>query len=110
MDGVIESGETSVDESMLTGESLPVSRGPGEQVHGDDQWQWQPIVVARGVGQGTLLQQIAGQVAQTQRSRADSAPGRSRFGGVRAGGGGCGSGDSSGWLALGSAPLGARLG
>ena len=34
VDGVIESGESQVDESLVTGESLPVARGPGERVIG----------------------------------------------------------------------------
>src|SRR5262249_53343322 len=34
VDGVIEEGQSALDESMLTGESLPVEKGPGEQVIG----------------------------------------------------------------------------
>ena len=112
VDGVIESGETSVDESMLTGESLPVSRGPGEQVHaGTINGNGSLIVVARGVGQGTLLQQIAGQVAQTQRSRAPIQRLADRASAVFVPAVvGAALVTALAWLALGSAPLGARLG
>lgn len=71
VDGVIESGESAVDESMLTGEPLPGNRGPGDRVHaGTINGNGSLIVVAQQVGQRTLLQQIAQQVTQAQRSRA----------------------------------------
>jgi Cu+-exporting ATPase len=71
VDGVIESGESALDESMLTGEPLPNQRGPGERIHaGTLNGNGSLIVVAQQVGQKTLLQQIAQQVSQTQRSRA----------------------------------------
>ncbi len=71
VDGRIESGESAIDESLLTGEPLPQSRGPGERVHaGTLNGNGSLIVVAKQVGKDTLLQQIAQQVAQAQRSRA----------------------------------------
>ncbi|PXX98475.1 heavy metal translocating P-type ATPase [Halomonas sp. LBP4] len=44
-DGVIEDGESSLDESMLTGEYLPVARRPGETVTGGSQNVESPLVV-----------------------------------------------------------------
>ena len=71
VDGVIEQGESAIDESMLTGEPLPASRHAGERVHaGTVNGNGSLIVKALRVGSQTLLQQIALQVAQAQRSRA----------------------------------------
>lgn len=58
-DGVIESGQSSVDESLLTGESLPVSREVGDDVIGGSINMHSPIHVRiKKVGQGTLLSTI----------------------------------------------------
>jgi Cu+-exporting ATPase len=71
VDGVVEQGESAVDESMLTGEPVPVSRGRGERVHaGTVNGNGSLVIQALRVGSQTLLQQIALHVAQAQRSRA----------------------------------------
>ncbi|MDD9855549.1 MAG: HAD-IC family P-type ATPase, partial [Gammaproteobacteria bacterium] len=71
VDGVVVSGASAVDESMLTGESLPVSRRAGERVIGATlNGNGALIIEARRVGAQTLLAQITRQVAQAQRSRA----------------------------------------
>lgn len=71
VDGVIEQGESALDESMLTGEPMPATRQRGDRVHaGTVNGNGSLIVQALRVGSQTLLQQIALQVAQAQRSRA----------------------------------------
>ena len=71
VDGVVVSGASAVDESMLTGESLPVSRRAGDLVIGATlNGNGALIIEARRVGAQTLLAQITRQVAQAQRSRA----------------------------------------
>ncbi len=71
VDGVLLEGRSSVDESMLTGEPLPIERSPGERViggtlngHGGFEMR------AERVGADTLLARIVAQVAAAQRSRA----------------------------------------
>ena len=71
VDGVIISGQSTIDESMLTGESLPVEAGPDRKVragtiNGGGSFDLQ----AAGVGASTLLAQIIELVAQAQRARA----------------------------------------
>ena len=71
VDGRITEGDSTLDESMLTGEPVPVSRRVGDRVHaGTVNGNGSLIVQALRVGSQTLLQQIALQVAQAQRSRA----------------------------------------
>ena len=71
VDGRIEDGSSTFDESMLTGEPLPVDKGPGDRVVGATINQTgSVIVVAEKVGADSLLAQIVGLVAQSQRSRA----------------------------------------
>jgi Cu+-exporting ATPase len=71
VDGEVESGRSAVDESMLTGEPIPVEKGPGEAVVGGTVNQTGSLVIrAQRVGQGTLLAQIVQRVAEAQRSRA----------------------------------------
>ena len=70
-DGVIESGESAVDESMLTGESLPVDRNVGDRVAGATVNQLGRITVrATAVGADTLLAGIVRMVEQAQGSKA----------------------------------------
>lgn len=71
VDGVIREGRSSLDESMVTGESLPVSKSSGETVLGGTMNQQGSFVMeARRVGRETVLSQIVQMVAQAQRSRA----------------------------------------
>jgi Cu+-exporting ATPase len=71
VDGRIEEGRSTFDESMLTGEPLPVDKGPGDRVVGATLNQTGAvIIVTERVGAGTLLSQIVALVAQAQRSRA----------------------------------------
>ncbi len=71
VDGRIESGSSSVDESMVTGESLPVTKGKGDVVIGGTLNQTGGFVmIAEKVGSATMLANIVSMVAQAQRSRA----------------------------------------
>ena len=71
VDGRIEDGRSAFDESMLTGEPLPVDKGPGDRVIGATINQTGSVlVVAERVGADSLLSQIVELVAQAQRSRA----------------------------------------
>lgn len=71
VDGVIEEGESAVDESMLTGEPLPVSKRPGDKVIGATLNTSGSLVLrSEKVGAQTMLSQIVQLVAQAQRSRA----------------------------------------
>ena len=71
VDGRILEGQSTLDESMLTGESMPVERGPGERVVGATINQTGALViVAEHVAAQSLLSQIVALVSQAQRSRA----------------------------------------
>ncbi|MGH8315947.1 MAG: HAD-IC family P-type ATPase, partial [Steroidobacterales bacterium] len=71
VDGRVVEGRSSVDESMLTGEPLPVEKTAGSRVVGASVNQTGTLVVtAERVGAGSLLAQIVSLVAQAQRSRA----------------------------------------
>jgi P-type Cu+ transporter len=71
VDGRIIEGRSSVDESMLTGEPLPVDKAPGDQVVGATINQTGALVIeAERVGADSMLSRIVGLVAQAQRSRA----------------------------------------
>ncbi len=70
-DGVIVEGTSSFDESMLTGESIPVDKGPGDEVFGATINQQGRIVVrASRVGKDTALSQIVRLVEEAQASKA----------------------------------------
>ncbi|GAB4519827.1 MAG: heavy metal translocating P-type ATPase [Haliangiales bacterium] len=71
VDADIVEGESAVDESMLTGEPIPVDKAPGDSLIGGT-LNVQGSLVARAtkVGKDTLLAQIVQQVADAQRSRA----------------------------------------
>jgi Cu+-exporting ATPase len=71
VDGRVLEGHSSVDESMLTGEPLPVEKGPGDAVVGATLNQSGALLItAERVGEESLLAQIIGLVSQAQRSRA----------------------------------------
>ena len=71
VDGVVSEGRSSVDESMLTGEALPVEKTPGDAVTGGTLNKSGSFVMeARRVGAETMLSQIVNMVAEAQRSRA----------------------------------------
>lgn len=71
VDGVVTKGSSSVDESMLTGESVPVDKQPGDMVlggtvnlHGSFEFE------AKRVGKDTVLSQIVAMVEKAQESKA----------------------------------------
>jgi Cu+-exporting ATPase len=71
VDGTIASGRTSVDESMLTGESVPLERSVGDRVlAGSLNYDGAVTVTVESAGEGTTLRQIARLVDQAQSSRA----------------------------------------
>ncbi|WP_291184652.1 heavy metal translocating P-type ATPase [Dokdonella sp.] len=71
VDGVVVDGRSSVDESMLTGESIAVEKTQGDTVIGATLNGTGSLVIrAEKVGSGTMLAQIVQLVAQAQRSRA----------------------------------------
>jgi Cu+-exporting ATPase len=71
VDGEVVEGRSSVDESMLTGEPIPVEKKPGDKVVGATlNGTGAFIMRAEKVGSATVLAQIVQLVAQAQRSRA----------------------------------------
>lgn len=71
VDGVVAEGRSSVDESMITGEPIPVKKESGEHVIGGTVNQTGSfLMTAERVGSDTMLSQIVQMVASAQRSRA----------------------------------------
>jgi P-type Cu+ transporter len=71
VDGVVVEGASAVDESMVTGESMPVEKGSGAAVIGGTMNSTGGFVMeARRVGADTMLAQIVRLVSEAQRSRA----------------------------------------
>ncbi len=71
IDGVVTDGHSTLDESIITGESMPVSRQAGQRVIGGTLNQNGALVMkATAIGHDTVLAQIVNQVADAQRSRA----------------------------------------
>jgi P-type Cu+ transporter len=71
VDGVVEEGQGAVDESMVTGESIPVEKAPGAKVTGGTvNGTGSLILKAERVGKDTLLSRIVQRVGEAQRTRA----------------------------------------
>ncbi|MEM7693199.1 MAG: copper-translocating P-type ATPase [Pseudomonadota bacterium] len=71
VDGIVVDGRSSVDESMITGEPLPVEKMPGDPLTGATiNGTGSLVMEATRVGSDTMLAQIVEMVANAQRSRA----------------------------------------
>jgi Cu+-exporting ATPase len=71
IDGVIVEGKSNIDESMITGEPMPVSKGPDDKAIGATLNQTGSFLMrAERIGSETLLAQIVQMVADAQRTRA----------------------------------------
>jgi Cu+-exporting ATPase len=71
IDGVIVDGKSNIDESMITGEPMPISKRAGEKVIGATVNQTGSFLMrAERIGSETVLAQIVQMVAEAQRSRA----------------------------------------
>ncbi|MEK7801474.1 MAG: HAD-IC family P-type ATPase, partial [Pseudomonadota bacterium] len=71
VDGVVTEGNSAVDQSMLTGESMPVEKNVGDKVTGATlNGTGGLIISAERIGLDTMLAQIVAMVAKAQRSRA----------------------------------------
>jgi P-type Cu+ transporter len=71
VDGLVIEGRSGVDESMVTGESIPVGKGPGDEVVGGTLATTGTLLVrATRVGRDTVLARIIRLVAEAQGSRA----------------------------------------
>jgi Cu+-exporting ATPase len=71
VDGIVDEGHSSIDESMVTGEPVPVEKEPGTRVTGGTVNGTGSFVMrADRVGHDTLLAQIVRMVGEAQRSRA----------------------------------------
>jgi Cu+-exporting ATPase len=71
VDGIVHEGRSAVDESMVTGESMPVTKEPGAKLIGGTINQSGGLVMrAEKIGRDTMLARIVHMVAEAQRSRA----------------------------------------
>ena len=71
VDGTVEDGRSSLDESLVTGESMPVSKTSGDLVIGGTLNQTGSLIMrADKIGRDTMLARIVQMVAEAQRSRA----------------------------------------
>ncbi|PHS37138.1 MAG: copper-translocating P-type ATPase [Sulfurovum sp.] len=71
VDGIVTEGESNIDESMVTGESIAVSKKEGDKVIGATvNASGSLLIKAEKIGADTLLSQIVDMVANAQRSRA----------------------------------------
>ena len=71
IDGAVVEGHSSIDESMITGESVPVEKNTGDAVTGGTiNGTGSLVIAAKRVGSDTMLSQIVEMVAKAQRSRA----------------------------------------
>lgn len=71
VDGVVSEGESAIDESMLTGEPMPVTKRAGDKVIGATiNTSGSLVMRAEKIGADTVLSQIVQMVSQAQRSRA----------------------------------------
>lgn len=71
VDGLVVAGQSSIDESMLTGESLPVGKGPGDQLFGGTlNTHGALTMVADRVGGDTMLARIVHLVQEAQGTKA----------------------------------------
>jgi Cu+-exporting ATPase len=71
VDGKVLDGASNVDESMITGEPVPVEKGKGDQVIGATVNSTGSLIIqAEKIGADTMLSQIVHMVAEAQRSRA----------------------------------------
>ena len=71
LDGTVSEGRSNVDESMITGEPVPVQKAPGAKVIGGTiNGQGSFVMRAEKIGRDTMLAQIVQMVAAAQRSRA----------------------------------------
>jgi Cu+-exporting ATPase len=71
VDGEVQEGSSRIDESMISGEPIPVGKGPGDTVIGGTvNGTGSFVMVATKVGGDTVLSQIVHMVAEAQRSRA----------------------------------------
>jgi P-type Cu+ transporter len=71
VDGRVESGTSALDESMITGEPLPIDKAAGDPIVGGSvNGTGSLVMIAEKVGADTLLSRIVARVAEAQRSRA----------------------------------------
>lgn len=71
VDGVVTQGQGAIDESMMTGESIPVEKRPGDQVYAGTLNQTGGLIIsAQKIGSETMLAQIVKMVGEAMRSRA----------------------------------------